>query len=73
MAYKFKFFAQPVITNIKTLLESAFVEFSIGVICAVFAFMSFGIFLHLFIACAIISIACFCLTIFNLYNYFSSH
>jgi hypothetical protein len=70
MAYKFKFFAQPVISNIRTFCEAALVEFTIGLICAVFAYASYGVFIHLFVACVVISIACFCLSIYNLYSLF---
>ncbi|PRO68915.1 hypothetical protein C6Y39_10160 [Alteromonas gracilis] len=71
MAYRFKFFAQPVISNVRTLCEAALVEFTIGLICAVFAYASYGIFIHLFVACVIISAACFCLSIYNLCCLFS--
>lgn len=37
MSYKFKFFAQPIVTDIKSIVEVAFIEFSVGVVCAVFA------------------------------------
>lgn len=65
MAYKFRFFAQPITTNIKTFFESAFLELAIGIICAVFAFASYGVFIHLFVACVIISFSCFCLSVYN--------
>ncbi len=41
------FFAQPVISNIRTFCEAALVEFTIGLICTVFAYSSYGIFIHL--------------------------
>ena len=69
MAYKFKFFAQPVISNIRTFCKAALVEFTVRLICAVFAYTSYGVFIHLFVACVVISIACFCLSIYNLYSF----
>ncbi|WP_334032277.1 hypothetical protein [Alteromonas sp. P256] len=70
MTYKFKYFAQPVITNIKTVVEAAFMEFSFGVICAVFAYVSYGEIIQLFVACTLIAIVCFFLTIHNIYVMF---
>jgi len=67
MAFEFKFFATPIVSNIKTFCEAALVELVIGVICAVFAYVSYGIFIHLFVACVVIALACFCLSIFNIY------
>ena len=68
MNQKFRFFAQPISTNIKTLLEAAFLELAIGLICAVFAVASYGIFVHLFVACVVISVSCLFLSVYNIFT-----
>ena len=67
MSYKFKFFAQPIATNIKSVVEAAFLEFSVGVIAAMFAYYTYDLIIQLFVACLLISIVCLGLTLYNLY------
>ncbi|WP_158971452.1 hypothetical protein [Paraglaciecola sp. L3A3] len=67
MSYKFKFFAQPIVTNIKTFVEVAFIEFSIGVICAFFAYTYYDGFIQVFVGCLLIALVCLFLTIHNIY------
>ena len=65
--YKFKYFAQPITANVKTVVEAAFLEFCIGIICAVFAYVSHDQIIQLFIACSVIAAVCFLLTVHNIY------
>jgi hypothetical protein len=67
LSFKFKYYAQPVLTNIKTLFESAAIEFSICLICAAFAYASYGEVIQLFLGTAVVSVVCFFLTIYNIY------
>ncbi|GLR70766.1 hypothetical protein GCM10007852_16740 [Agaribacter marinus] len=70
MSYKFKHFAQPIKTDIKNFYEMAPLEFSAGVICAGFAYVSYKEIIQLFIACTFVAAVCFVLTIYNILEVF---
>ena len=73
MAYRLRFFAEPRISNIKTIYEAAFMELCIGIICSVLAYACYEVFIQLFIACVIIAIVCLALTIYNVVELSRSH
>lgn len=50
--------------------EVVLVEFIIGLICVVFVYVSYGVFIYFFVVCVVILIVCFCLSIYNLYSFF---
>ncbi len=66
MSYKFKYYAQPVSSSVKSMLEAGFIEFFIAIICTVFAFFTYQESLVLFWSCALIAVACYILTLFNI-------
>ncbi|MDP5029461.1 MAG: hypothetical protein NWQ54_19380 [Paraglaciecola sp.] len=67
MSVKINHYAQPIKTNIKTNIEAGFIEFFIGLICAAFAYYTYGYMVVLFLSTAFIAVICFALTIYNVY------
>lgn len=67
MSVKINHYAQPIKTNVKTSIEAGFIEFFIGSICACFAYFTYDEAVVLFVSTALIAIACFLLTIYNIY------
>ncbi|GAC16201.1 hypothetical protein [Aliiglaciecola lipolytica] len=65
MSYKFKHYAQPVSSSLKSNYEAVFIEFAIGLICASFAYYTYDEALVLFLSTALIAGVCFLLTIHN--------
>ncbi len=69
MPFKLNHYAQPIKTNVKSFAEVALLELSICVICGAFAYVSYGVIIQLFLSCLIISIVCFFLTVFNIFQF----
>ena len=67
MSIKITHFAQPVVTNVKTFIESSFMELFIGLICAGFAYFTHDKAIVLFVSTALIAVVCLLLTVYNLY------
>ncbi|MDU0355933.1 hypothetical protein RS130_20395 [Paraglaciecola aquimarina] len=67
MSVKIIHYAKPIATSVKTIVESAFIEFSIGVICTALAFYTYGSAVVLFVSSAVIAITCWLLTLYNIY------
>ncbi|MCF2946808.1 hypothetical protein L0668_01715 [Paraglaciecola aquimarina] len=72
MSVKVNHYARPISTNVKTFIESSFIEFFIGVICAVFAYFTYDYMIVLFLSTALIAVICLGLTIYNIYIIFQS-
>ena len=71
MPFKVKHYAQPINTNVKSATEAAVIEFAIGCICAVFAYFTRDIIIQLYISMTILAVACFLLTLHNIYVIFA--
>ncbi len=69
---KLRHYAQPVSTNIHTKFETLILELIIGVICGVYAYMGYGVQVgQLFFPCLIVSIICFSLAFYTIYQIIS--
>lgn len=66
MGYKFKYYAQPVTTNVHSLWEVVIIEFAVGLICAGMAYWARDIVIQLFVGCAVVAGICLLLTLHNL-------
>jgi hypothetical protein len=67
VSIKINHYAQPIKTSVKTSIEASFIEFFIGLICAGFAYFTYGEAIVLFVSTALIAVVCFLLTIYNIY------
>ena len=68
MSLKLNHYAQPVQTNVKSLAETAFIEFALGLIAGGFAWVSYDEIIQLFIGCLAVALTCFALTLMNIYS-----
>lgn len=66
MGYKIKHYAQPVKTNVKSIIEVILIEFSVGLICAGMAYWARDVEIRLAIGCLTVAIICLFLTIHNI-------
>lgn len=67
MGYKIRHYAQPVTTNVSSILEVIAIEFSVWLICAGMAYWARDIEIRLAIGCLPVAIICLFLTLHNLY------
>lgn len=67
MPIKINHYAKIVKTNVKTSIEAGCIELFIGIICAVFAYVTYNKFLLIFVSTAVLAAVCFVLTIINIY------
>lgn len=67
MSFKLNHYAKPVNTQVKSQIEAALIEFCIGLVSLVFAFVTYDEEIVLFVSTSFVAGVCFFLTLHNLY------